>query len=276
MASKQVVPALGLNRFTCPHSDCGALAHQTWFKLFADSFGKDEQPFLPDPRSVEQARKAEQIESSILDFFERMLTKEVFIDMEDNWRNLNGRLVNVHVSKCFSCDGLAIWRADELVHPNSDVTIPPAEEMPADVRAIFLEANDILNKSPRGAAALLRLCVQKLMPRLGEKGKNINDDIASLVAKGLDTRIQKALDVVRVAGNYAVHPGQIDWDDDKTIATQLFGLVNLIVETQIAQKKHIEDLYAAVVPETVKAEIEKRDTPKHIAPPIGGPTGTIP
>jgi hypothetical protein len=45
----------------------------------------------------------------------------------------------------------------------------------------------------------------------------------------------------------------------------LFGLVNLIVETQIAQKKHIEDLYDAVVPETVKAEIEKRDTPKQSA-----------
>jgi hypothetical protein len=144
--------------------------------------------------------------------------------------------------------------------------------MPADVKAIFLEANDILDKSPRGAAALLRLCVQKLMPHLGEKGKNINNDIASLVAKGLDTRIQKALDVVRVAGNYAVHPGQIDWDDDKTVATQLFGLVNLIVETQITQKKHIEDLFEAVVPDTVKAEIEKRDTPKQIAPPSDEPT----
>ena len=143
--------------------------------------------------------------------------------------------------------------------------------MPADVKAIFLEANDILDKSPRGAAALLRLCVQSLMPHLGEKGKNINNDIASLVAKGLDTRIQKALDVVRVAGNYAVHPGQIDWDDDKTVATQLFGLLNLIVETQITQK-HIEDLFEAVVPDTVKAEIEKRDTPKQIAPPSDEPT----
>ena len=201
-----------------------------------------------------------------------MLTREVFFEEEGGWSSLNKHLMNVHLSMCFSCEGLAIWRADELIYPHGDVSIAPVEEMPADVKAIFLEANDILDKSPRGAAALLRLCVQKLMPHLGEKGKNINNDIASLVAKGLDTRIQKALDVVRVAGNDAVHPGQIDWDDDKTVATQLFGLVNLIVETQITQKKHIEDLFEAVVPDTVKAEIEKRDTPKQIAPPSDEPT----
>ena len=48
--------------------------------------------------------------------------------------------------------------------------------------------------------------------------------------------------------------------------------MNLIVETQITQKKHIEDLFEAVVPDTVKAEIEKRDTPKQIAPPSDEPT----
>jgi hypothetical protein len=136
--------------------------------------------------------------------------------------------------------------------------------MPPDVRADFLEANEILDKSPRGAAALLRLCIQKLMIHLGEKGENINNDIASLVRKGLDTRIQKALDVVRAVGNSAVHPGQIDLEDDKTTATKLFGLVNVIVESQITQAQHIEQMYETVVPESVKAQIEKRDAPKQI------------
>jgi len=59
--------------------------------------------------------------------------------------------------------------------------------------------------------------------------------------------------------NNAVHPGQIDLNDDKTIATKLFGLVNVIVESQITQAKHIEEMYDKVVPGKVKEQIEKRD-----------------
>ena len=154
-----------------------------------------------------------------------MLTREVFFEEEGGWSSLNRHLMNVHLSMCFSCEGLAIWRADELIYPHGDVSIAPVEEMPADVKAIFLEANDILDKSPERAAASCPppLCFKSSCRTSGRRARNINNDIASLVAKGLDTRIQKALDVVRVAGNDAVHPGQIDWDDDKTVATQLFG-----------------------------------------------------
>jgi hypothetical protein len=106
-----------------------------------------------------------------------------------------------HASRCYRCGGISLWRADELIYPLNHISIAPNEGMPADVKADFIEANEILDKSPRGAAALLRLCIQKLMIHLGEKGDKINDDIASLVRKGLDPRIQKALDVVRVVGN---------------------------------------------------------------------------
>lgn len=92
------------------------------------------------------------------------------------------------------------------------------------------------------------------------------------MSKGLDTRIKKALDVVRVVGNDAVHPGQIHLDDDKAVAANLFGLVNLIVETQITQTKHIDQLFDVVVPDSVKAQIEKRDAPKQIAPSKNNPT----
>jgi hypothetical protein len=137
------------------------------------------------------------------------------------------------------------------------------EEMSPSIRADFEEAASIVAKSPRGAAALLRLCIQKLAVELGEKGHNINGDIRSLVEKGkISPAIQRALDVVRVVGNNAVHPGSIDFDDNQTVATNLFGLVNLIVEAAIATPKHIKSMYETVVPEGVREAIERQDEAK--------------
>jgi len=45
---------------------------------------------------------------------------------------------------------------------------------------------------------------------LGGAGKNINDDIAALVAKGLPVQVQQSPDIVRVIGNNTVHLRQID------------------------------------------------------------------
>jgi hypothetical protein len=267
VAGKEIVPALGLDRFTCPYPDCGAIAHQTWFKARVEGYDDDGKPWLMTQAEAEKFKRDPQLKSMVT-FIEKMLAKKIFFEIESEgaWRRIT-ELMNIHVSRCFSCSGVAIWHGDELIYPVNKIAVAPDEGMPDDVKTVFLEANEIIDKSPKGAAALLRLCVQKLMPHLGEKGENINADIASLVSKGLDTRIQKALDVVRVVGNNAVHPGQIDLDDDKTIAANLFGLVNLIVETQITQKRHIDQLFDAVVPDRVKVQIEKRDAPKQIAPP---------
>ena len=78
-----------------------------------------------------------------------------------------------------------------------------------DIKDDFVEAASILNASPRGSAALSRLIVQKLMSYLGGQGKDINANIAYLVKNGLEPEIQKALDIVRVTGNSAVHPGEL-------------------------------------------------------------------
>lgn len=78
---------------------------------------------------------------------------------------------------------------------------------------------------------------------LGEKGKNIDDDIASLVAKGLNPLVQKALDVVRVVGNEAVHPGALDLKDDRDTALRLFALANAITEQMITHPKSVQEMY---------------------------------
>jgi len=90
------------------------------------------------------------------------------------------------------------------------------------------------------------------------RGKNINEDIKSLVSKGLDPRIQKALDAVRVIGNEAVHPGSLDLRDDRQTAESLFRLMNLIAEKMISEPKHIDDIYE-LLPVKAKEAIKKRD-----------------
>ena len=151
------------------------------------------------------------------------------------------------------------WVFDQTVWPRQGIAPLPNPDTPEDIRRDYEEASTILDLSPRGAAALLRLAVQKLCAHLGEKGKNINDDIAALVAKGLDPRVQQALDVVRVVGNDAVHPGALDLRDDRAAAERLFGLVNLIVERMISYPKHVEALHGSL-PETKRDEIERRNT----------------
>ena len=119
----------------------------------------------------------------------------------------------------------------------------------------------IVQRSPRGAGALLRLALQKLMPHLGEKGKNMNGDIASLVASGLDPGMQQALDALRVIGNNAVHPGELDLQDNVETVGSLFGLINYIVEQRISHPKKLQELYNAL-PEGARAAIADRDTTK--------------
>lgn len=160
--------------------------------------------------------------------------------------------------RCGFCNRHSIWLNGQMLYPDSGTVDLPHEEMPADVKADFDEARSIVTKSPRGAAALLRLAIQKLMVDLGESGKNIDGDIKSMVAKGLDPMIQQALDSVRVIGNEAVHPGTIDLNDTPELAKSLFGLLNLIVDEQLAKPKRVAAVYAKLPAAKVKA-IETRD-----------------
>ena len=67
------------------------------------------------------------------------------------------------------------------------------------------------------------------------------------------------LDLLRVVGNNAVHPGQIDLDDDKEVALKMFQILNLIADELITKPKEIEELYNSVVPEETKNHIQERD-----------------
>ena len=165
---------------------------------------------------------------------------------------------NLHLSKCYRCKKIAVWVHDNIVFPHEKQGALPNQDLPDDIIKDFEEARDIVGLSPRGAAALLRLCIQKLCKHLGEKGENINDDIASLVSKDLNPLVKKSLDIVRVIGNEAVHPGVIDLNDDRDTANELFGLVNAIADQMITHPKAVKKLYEKL-PEQKRKAIDKRN-----------------
>jgi hypothetical protein len=229
--TKQVNPTVDATSFNCPH--CGAHAHQTWIQL--NSGG----PVFANGARLDKSRQPS-ISGSANGQFKIEL------------------LQNLNVTQCYSCKRLSIWVFDKIVWPAATTLNAPHEDMPDDVRSDYLEAAAIVDLSPKGAAALLRLAVERLMPHVDAKAKNINASIGLLVSKGLDPKIQKALDVMRVIGNEAVHPGQIDLNDDKATALRLFDLVNLIVQALITTPKQIESMFDSL-PANALDGIQRRD-----------------
>lgn len=165
---------------------------------------------------------------------------------------------NVLVAVCQSCKNKVIWINNEYVYPDI-MGVEPNSDMPDAVKKLYLEASKIYNKSPRAACALLRLAVDKLCHELGATDRDINKNIGILVKQGLPETVQRALDVVRVVGNKAVHPGQISYDvDDKNTAIILMKLLNVITERMITEPKEISELYEGL-PDSAKNSIEHRD-----------------
>ena len=238
-------PSTDSKAFNCPY--CHVFTSQAWLDVSAKRVITDDKtPGIPDEASEEI--DFDQIEDNesrqrLKDWFINMTSGEPFTTPATGHCSPDVIVNNIFLSRCYNCGKIAVWVHKKLMYPTQRVGPEPNPDLPEDIINDFEEARAILELSPRGAAALLRLCVQKLCATLGGKGENINEDIASFVAKGLDPIVQKALDVVRVIGNEAVHPGVINLRDDRETALKLFTLVNFIAEQMISLPKSVSELY---------------------------------
>ncbi len=232
----------------CPY--CGVTAQQDWFD---DDGGASIalgiiNHFYMDYRSS----IADYEQRPIHDFLESVGTQ--FISTFQGYIPQK-----IAVSTCFHCGEPSLWFDKQLVFPKSRLTQTPNPDLSVDIITLYNEASSIVTDSPKGAAALLRLALQKLLIQLGKCGKNINQDIKELVSEGLSPKIQQALDLVRVVGNNAVHPGEINLDDNKEIALKLFQILNFIAEEMITKPRELEELFNSTIPEVTKEHIRKRD-----------------
>lgn len=253
-------PSIRLSSFHCPH--CGAHAHQDWFELLANSIEKGRKPFFPDHDwfswiANDDALDAE-MKKRFTEYAKRVAAGEVYLQRLTSSKSSYYEVNSLYLSKCYTCEKVAIWIGDRLLHPSTRFEVPPNPDMPPDVIVEYAEAQIVLPVSPRAAAALLRLAIQNLLPHLGVDGDNINTGIKQLVERGLDVRVQRSLDILRVVGNNAVHPGQLDVRDDRETVNQLFHLINLICDHGISQPRLVNALYDRL-PESTRKQIDQRD-----------------
>lgn len=194
--------------------------------------------------------------------------------MDWSWLSTHDRGSDYLEAMCSHCKKASLWRATqtdqsgyyakategEMLFPDFGLAPLPEQDMPDYVARDYLEAARIFSNSPRGAAALLRLGLQKLCKHLGEEGKNINDDIRSLAAKNtVPPLVVKVADTVRITGNNAVHPGEMSDEDFDHVAEKMFELINFIVKKGITEPKELEALYA-LTPEGPRKNAEARDS----------------
>jgi Domain of unknown function (DUF4145) len=162
-------------------------------------------------------------------------------------------------SWCLHCSKYCLWQKEKLVWPIKSGLADPIDGCPEPIKAIYEEAREIFPSSPRASAALLRLAVQLVCVEKGLPGKDLNSDVGSLVKSGLPVQIQQSLDLLRVVGNNAVHPGQIVIEDNREHIEKFFGLVNLIVDVLIIQPAKVHSMFTTLVPPNQQQKIAARD-----------------
>jgi Domain of unknown function (DUF4145) len=247
MTESRREPVLGSASFNRPH--CGALAQQTTAGLTLrplsthdlDQAAEDlDQGDPQGPRDM-----AEALGGVLRGSGQRM--GPAAINFDDRF-----------ITRCFARNDLAYWHGETMAWPPTRRGRRPTNDMPTDVAVLYEEARDIAQRSPRGAATLLRVALELLVNELVTGTDSLNDKIGTLVRDGLSVQVQRAMDSARVFGNEGAHPGELDLSDTLQTTDTLFDIINFIVQQVITDKAAINDLYARL-PQSKQDAIDRRD-----------------
>ena len=128
-----------------------------------------------------------------------------------------------------------------MLFPDVSQYEPANDDMPDNVKRIYDEAAAVANKSPRAAAALLRLALQELCKSLKCKGDNLQKQIERLAeSTPVSSDVIKAANIVRLVGNDAVHPdrvGDVDIENAPDVVNALFEFINWVAKEAISDPK---------------------------------------
>jgi hypothetical protein len=182
--NEYIEPRLGAESFSCPY--CNTVAHQDWYSLFLKPENAAEVRVLT-PEAVKALRQGDAQRDDIKEtdqFVERLKKNALTYKYQRHPHLLKVKMANLHISNCHSCNGFSLWVGGLLVFPTK------IDKTPELVEEDLEEAAAILNEFPRGATALMRVCI---VPLLEDNGKELNQRVSSLVRKGLEMDASEAV-----------------------------------------------------------------------------------
>lgn len=249
-------PSPFLTAFHCAY--CKAYSAQNWYRTLinrSDGPCYLEEPKIPDDLPIGFEYLHDEWQTGLKLDVPFAMDNNLFVDTKKGTHHF----YFVDVSQCSHCNRYSIWIRGQMVYPDTGAGAPPHEDLPEHLRADYMEAASIIDRSPRGAAALLRLILEQLLNHVGDEQKNSNDNIRDLVTENrLSKDVQKACDIIRITGNNAVHPGQLDIKDNADIVKASFELINVIVDELITRPKTMFALMNRM-PEGAVEATERRD-----------------
>lgn len=125
---------------------------------------------------------------------------------------------------------------------------------------MYEEAREIGQRSPRAAAALLRVALQAVVDELRPGKESLDKKIAALVADGLSPVVQRSMDALRIIGNHAAHPSEVRLHEDASTLESLFQMLNVIVEQTFGRDRMINAMYDSL-PQGAREAVDRRDGP---------------
>lgn len=170
------------------------------------------------------------------------------------YTNLKDLSDDAYVVRCGACVRGSIWiqapdskkgknRTFNLVYPLVSVVDEPNPDMPEDVKVEYREASLVVVHSPKAAAALMRLALEKLLRSFEKSSCSLSSVIQKLErSQRISKKSAQLADILRITGNNAVHPGVMTLEDIEEVCTGLFVLLNRLVEELISIPKRDQEL----------------------------------
>ena len=223
--SKFVAPHPDLEAFTCAY--CGVYAQQTSPKIHRVGSNNRLEDFKihPDKTSKISSKQCNHCKSNHV----FLVTELPYETPPKNFEGWPPPVIKKQPQNIL------------MLYPKNSSAPPPQENMPEEVLALYKEAASIVSDSPSATCLLIRKALEtllldhyKLDPKkynLDKMIKHLTDDTEQAWSK----KFKPHLESIRLIGNDAAHPREINRADNQETALALFDFLNRCVDHLISQ-----------------------------------------